>query len=127
MYQHNLPFYAVARNLNIAPSTAHETFCLFENTGRVDPVRRKERPEIRALDLQTKLQVIGFILDNPSAHIIEVCYFVHDATGEMVSPSTINFVGCLKDMDLQGEKIRHVAVQRCELLRESFHGIHISI
>ena len=54
----NLPFYKIARNLNIAASTAHKAYDLFENTGGVDPLQKLERPETRALDVQTELHVI---------------------------------------------------------------------
>lgn len=42
----NLQFYKIARNLNIATSTAHRTYDLFEKTGGVDCVERLERHEM---------------------------------------------------------------------------------
>ena len=85
----NLPFYKIARNLNIAASTANRIYQLFEQTGGVDPVQTLERHEIRAVDMHTELHVIGFVIENPSVYLSEVCYNVRDITGEAVSPSTV--------------------------------------
>ena len=114
----NLQFYKIARNLNIATSTAHRTYDLFEKTGGVDCVERLERHEMRALDRQTELYVIGFVLDNPSVYLIEVCYTLRDITGEMIAASTI--CKLLKRYGITRKKIRQIALQRCESLRGAF-------
>ena len=85
----NLPFYKIASNLNITASTANRIYQLFEQTGVEDPVQRLERHETRALDIHTELHVIGFVMENPSVYLSEVCYNIHDIFGEAVSPPTI--------------------------------------
>ena len=114
----NLSYYKIARNLNIAASTAHRINQLFEQTGSVDAVKRLKRPEMRALGVQTELHVIGFVIENPSVYLAEVCYTVHDITGEAVSTSTI--CRLLKQYGFLRKKIRQVALQRCESLRGAF-------
>ena len=41
----NLPFTDVAKNLNVAISTAYRTYRLFERTGKVDPMDRSSGRE----------------------------------------------------------------------------------
>ena len=114
----NLPFYKIARNLNIAASTANRIYQLFEQTGGVDPVQRLERHEIRAVDMHTELHVIGFVIENPSVYLSEVCHNIGDITGEAVSPSTV--CRLLKRYGISRKKIRQVALQRCDSLRGAF-------
>ena len=47
----NLPYYKIAQNLNIAASTVHRTYQLFEETGKVDSVPHTDRPGMRALGI----------------------------------------------------------------------------
>ena len=114
----NLPFYKIARNLNIAASIAHRIYQVFEQTGGVDSNERLERPEKRALDDQAELHVIGFVIENPSVYLSEVCCMIHDITGETVSPPTI--CRLLKRYGFSRKKIRQIALQRCESLRGAF-------
>ena len=85
----NLPFSKIAQNLSIAPSTAWTTFKLFMRTGCVDSTERSSRPELRALDESAELNMIGFILENPSMYLDEVCSKLLEIIGIQVSPSTI--------------------------------------
>lgn len=78
MYQRiaiNLPLNDIAENLNIAASTAHRMYMLFERTGKVDPVDSSSGREdvLRKLDHSRELYVIGLILENPSIYLHEVC------------------------------------------------------
>ena len=114
----NLPFNDIARNLNIATSTAYRTYMLFEITGQVDPVDRSSgREELRKLDRSGELYtyVIGFVLENPSIYLHEVCQEVKDLA---ISPSTI--CKLLKRYGVTRKKIRQVAKQRCDALRGAF-------
>ena len=45
-----LHFHEIASGLNIVTSTAHRIYQQFEHTENVEPMRRKARPELRALD-----------------------------------------------------------------------------
>lgn len=51
----NLSFKRIARNLNIAISTAHGIYKLFERTGKADPSTRSTREELRKLNKQNEL------------------------------------------------------------------------
>ena len=114
----NLPFYKIAPNLNIAASTANRIYLLFEQSGGVDPVQRLERHEIQAVVIHTKLHVTGFVIENPSVYLSEVCYNIRDITGEAVFPSAV--CRLLKRYDISQKKIRQVALQRCDNLRGAF-------
>ena len=117
----NLPFYKIT-HLNIAASTANRTYQLLERTGRVDPVQRQERHEIRAVDMHTELHVISFVIENPFVYLSEVCYNIFDITGEPVSPSTV--CRLLKRYSISRKKIRQVALQRCDSLRRAFMAVY---
>ena len=68
-----LTFPDVAKNLNIAVSTAHRTFSLFEQTGTVEPASRNlSRVETRALDQHGELYIIGLVLDSPTLYLGEI-------------------------------------------------------
>ena len=75
MYQRiaiSLPFKDIAKNLNIATSTAYRTYMLFERTGKVDPLDRSSgKEEMRKLDRNKELYVVGYILENPSASFMK--------------------------------------------------------
>ncbi len=61
----NLPWKDIAKNLNIALSTAHRTYSIFERTGTVDPQERTTRMELRKLDRVQELYVIGLSWKTP--------------------------------------------------------------
>ena len=67
-----LHFHEIANRLNIATSTAHRIYQQFERTGNVEPMQRKARPELRALDEHNELLVIGIIMENPTLYLEEV-------------------------------------------------------
>ena len=79
----NLPFYEIGSNLTITASTANRIYQLFE---QVDSVQRLERHEIRAVNIHTELHVIGFVIENPSVYLSEVCYNIRDIFREALSP-----------------------------------------
>ena len=114
----NLPFYKIAQNLSIAASTANRIYHLFEQTGGIDPVERPERHEIRAVNMHTELHIIGYVMENPSVYLNEVCYNIQDITGEAISPSTV--CRLLKRYGVSRKKIRQIALQRCNSLRGTF-------
>ena len=114
----NLSYTKIAKNLNIARSTAQRTYKWFEITGNVDPVLRKSRPYLRALDEHTELMVIGLILQSPSLYLEEICSRVHELTAVAVSPPCI--CRLFKRYGLTRKKLRRVALQRCDALRGAF-------
>ena len=115
----NLPFTDIAKNLNVAVSTAYRTYRIFERTGKVDPLDRSSgREELRKLDRSSELYVVGFILDNPSIYLHEVCQEVKECFDLTIAPSTI--CKLLKRYGITRKKIRQVARQRCNALRGAF-------
>ena len=83
---HELTFSKIAKNLNVAISTAHRVYQNFEISGDVQPVIRSSRPELRVLI------VIGLIVESPTLYLDEVCRKVCDLTSLTVSPAL--FAGC---------------------------------
>ena len=109
----------IAKNLNVAVSTAYRTYRIFERTGKVDPLDRSSgREELRKLDRSSELYVVGFILDNPSIYLHEVCQEVKECFDLMITPLTI--CKLLKRYGITRKKIRQVARQRCNALRGAF-------
>ena len=53
----NSQFSDIAKRLNIATSTAHRIYQQFEQTGDIEPVHHKSRPELQALHEQNVLLI----------------------------------------------------------------------
>ena len=85
----NLPFVKIAQNLNVAVSTVHRIYRLFEESGTVDPLSPRKRLDCRRLDLRSELHVVGVILENPSMYLGELCLEVMQVFGIEISPSTV--------------------------------------
>ena len=114
----NLSFQKVADNLNVSTSTAHRIFSRFMQTSQVDPATCSSREDLRKLDEQSELHVIGLVLEAPALYLGEVCKDVLDLFGVAISPSTI--CRLLSRYGITRKKIRQVATQRCEMLRGQF-------
>ena len=84
-------FQEIAKNLNIAVSTAHRIFKQFEVSGGIaipmDP--RKPRPDVRVLNEHSEMIVIGLILENPILYLHEICQTIQEVTSLSVSQPTI--------------------------------------
>ena len=114
----HLTFQAIARNLNIATSTAHSIYSLFERTGSVDPPTSKHKEYMRALGPVNEVFILGIILENPSMYLYEVCEEISETLYISISPSSI--CRLLKACGITRKKIRQVALQRCDALRGAY-------
>ena len=115
---HKLAFGEIAKNLSISTSTAHRYFARFEATGQVEPSGPAGVSSLKLLDKSTELYVVGLIMQRPDLYITEIrneLYRLHRIT---VSSSTI--CRLLRSYGLSRKKLRHVATQRCDLLRGQF-------
>ena len=113
-----LRFHEIANRLNIATSTAHRIYQQFERTGNVEPMQRKARPELRALDEHDELLVIGIIMENPTLYFDEVSKHIVSLTNITVSPSTI--CRLLRRYGITRKRVRQVALQRNDVFRGTF-------
>ena len=114
----NLPLVKIAQNLNVAVSTVHRIYRLFEESGTVDPLSPQKRLDCRRLDLRSELYVVGVILENPSMYLGELCIEIMHVFGIEISPSTV--CRTLRRYGLTRKKIRQVALQRSSELRGAF-------
>ena len=114
----NLPLVKIAQNLNVAVSTVHRIYRLFEESGTVDPLSPRKRLDCRRLDLRSELYVVGVILENPSMYLGELCVEIMHVFGIEISPSTV--CRTLRRYGLTRKKIRQVALQRSRELRGAF-------
>ena len=112
----HLKFESIARNLNIAASTAHRIYSLFERTGSVDSQTSKECK--RVLGPANEVYVLGIILENPSMYLYEVSEEIRESLYISISPSSIYHL--LKACGITRKKIRQVALQRCDALRGAY-------
>ena len=111
----------IARNLNVATSTAYRICARFKATGEVQPSSRdKHRPYLRSLDQQSQLYVVGLIIENPSLYLAEICQRIHEVFALHVAPSTVCWL--LKEYGMTRKKIRYIALQRCDTLRGAFRA-----
>ena len=115
----NLSFQRISSNLNIAASTAHRIYSLFERSGNVDsaPIARREE---KILDERSELYVVGLVLDNPAMYLSEIRQEIHDVLNIDVSVSTI--CRLLQRYGITRKKIVQVAIQRCDALRGAFRA-----
>lgn len=114
-----LTFPRIAKNLNLALSTAHRTFSIFDRSGTVEPAKRNgSRIEMRALDQQGELYVIGLILNSPTLFLGEIVQQIKNDLGIDLSAATI--CRLLKRYGHSRKKIRQIAQQRCAALRGQF-------
>ena len=118
-------FTEIADDVNISTSTAYRTFAIFQRTGTVDPASRTgTREEMRKLNQDNELYIIGVILSNPSAYLGEIVQEIQRVTNVTVSIPTV--CRLLKRYGLTPKKIRQVAKQRSDALRDMFmsHVLH---
>lgn len=114
-----LSFAVIAERLNIAVSTAHRIYTLFEQSGNFDPKPSNvPRPDTRKLDDFLELFIIGYVLDNPAAYLNELCKEVKDISGITVSESTI--CRLIRRYGITRKKIQQVALQRSTQIRGGF-------
>ena len=114
-----LRFYEIAKNLNIAISTAYCIFKQFEISGDIAvPDTQKSRQELRSLDEHSELIVIGLILETPTLYLHEICQTIQEVTSISVSQATI--CRLLKRYGFLRKKLKQVALQRCYELRGAF-------
>ncbi len=114
-----LPLEDIARKLNVAVSTVHRTYELFETTGKVEPQPcEKPRYDLRALDPSSELYIIGLVLENPSMYLDEVCVIIRDVFALQVSASTV--CRLLHSHGITRKKIRQIASQRSDEFRGAF-------
>lgn len=123
VWQHlalDLTFKEIARNLNVDPSTACRINNLFLITGDVQPKMRAgmRREDIRKIDSNVELFIVGLILDEPKLYLSEVCKAVFDYSGVVVSEATI--CRLFRKYGITRKKIRRVALQQSAVLRGQF-------
>lgn len=113
-----LSFHDIARNINVGTGTAYGIFQRFQETGDVAATKQRRRPDIRKLDKDGEILVIGIILENPRLQLSEVCTEIKTAIGVEVSPSTV--CRLLAVYGFTRKKIQRIARQRSSDLRGQF-------
>lgn len=108
----------VAENLGVGVATVHRIETLFVNTGSVDKRKYPDRPGIHKLTESDELLVLGLTLDRPETYLHEIQRELQVATGTEVDVSTI--CRCLHRNGFTRKKLKTVALQRNELLRQQF-------
>ena len=85
-----LTFHEIAKKLNLALSTAHRTFSIFERSGTVEPATRNtSRIGTTILDQQGELYVIGLILKSPTLYLGEIVQLIKNDLGADLSAATM--------------------------------------
>ena len=113
-------FPEIAKNLNIAVSTAYRIYRQFEVSGDIAAPTdaSKPRPDLRVLNEHSELIVVGLILENPTLYLHELCQTIQDVTSLSASQSTI--CRLLHRYGFTRKKVKQVALQRCYTLRGAF-------
>ena len=113
-----LPFCKIAKNLNIATSTAHRIYNKFANSGDVQSMERRCGPGLRSLDEHSELVILSLILESLTLYLNEVVREVNQLTSVTVSPATIYSI--FKHYGFTRKRVRHIASQRCYALRGAY-------
>ena len=111
-------FEQIGKRLQIAPSTAHRIFSRFRETGNVAALKQPLREDTRKLDGHHELFILAMIHENPSLYLREICQAIFEATGVMVSGSTVCRV--LRRNGYTRKKVQQVAKERCIEFRTAF-------
>ena len=111
-------FEQIGKRLQIAPSTAHRIFSRFRDTGNVAALKQPLREDTRKLDGHHELFMLAVIHENPSLYLLEICQAIFEATGVMVSGSTVCRV--LRRNGYTRKKVQQVAKERCIEFRTAF-------
>lgn len=114
----NMSFRDIARRLQIGVGTAFRLYKRFVATGELSPPQRACRPDARKLDEYHELYIMSLLIDNPGLYLSEICLAIKDATGVIVSGSTVCRV--LQRNGYTRKKITQVAKQRCVEYRGAF-------
>ena len=85
----DLPYWNIARNLNISVGTAYNVFKAFESSGEVSSNPPQDRRDSRSLTSSEEMFVVGLVFENPCLYLRELCQQVQDISGLSVSVSTI--------------------------------------
>ena len=90
----------------------------YVRTGNFTACKRSDRPQCRKLDGHHELLILGLLMENPAMYLIKICAKIQEVTGTTVSGATV--CRLLQKHGYTRKKIRQVAKQRCEELRELF-------
>ena len=92
---------------------------LFHQTGDVKPLSRRNGAQRLLGDLE-QLRLLQIVLRNPGIYLHEVQLQLQEAYGVKIHVSTIILCRTLKFMGCTRQVIRHVALQRSEVVRAKF-------
>ena len=115
-----LPVKDISSRLMVDQSTVRRILQLFGNTGTVT---KKDYPESHAENLRLLTEVDQFlimelVIEKPGTYLSEIKWQLEKTTGTTVSESTI--CRFLKQCGFTRKKIKHVALQRSEILRAKY-------
>jgi len=111
-----LDFRSIAANLNIAISTAHRVYTIFEQTGNIDP-KRREYTAI-TIDERVTQAILAIVFDCPYLFLAEITDKVYECTGVKVSPSAV--CNTLYKNGLTRKKVQRIAKQRSAIHRGDY-------
>lgn len=114
-----MTFKDIAFHLQIAPSTAHRIFTLFQLTGSVEPMMSHQH--YRKIDDHHELLILALVAENPCLYLHEICTLIEEATGLNVSGSTVCRV--LHKMGFTRKKVQTIAMQRSSTYRGHFMSL----
>lgn len=114
-----LSFRNIAKRLQIGVGSAHRLFQRYIRTGEFSCRKKSStRPNVRKLDQYCELYIIALLLENPGLYLAEICQRIEQATGIVVSGSTV--CRLLKRNGITRKKISQIAKQRSEVFRGVF-------
>ncbi|MBA4719389.1 MAG: IS630 family transposase [Nitrosopumilus sp.] len=113
-----LSFKVIATRLQIGIATAHRLYGRYVQTGDVAPTSQPKRLDNRKVDGLHELYIIALVHENPAVYLCEICSKIKEATGVVVSGSTVCKV--IHRNGFSRKKLMKVALQRSEGFRGAF-------
>ena len=114
---HKMSLARIAEITCVSERTVRRYLHLFHTTGDVQPIKRRYGPQPLFGDFE-QLTLLRLILENTGIFLHEIQDKLHEEFGVMVSAPTI--CRTLRHMGCTRRVIRHVALQRSDILRAQF-------
>ena len=116
----DLPYWKIARNLNISVGTAYNVFKAFESSGEVSCICNppQDRRDSQSLTSSEEMFVVGLVFENPCLYLRELCQQVQDISG--LSVSVFTTCRLLRRHGLTRKKVQRIALERNLEYRSDF-------
>ena len=116
-YLQNRSVKDISLELYVCTRTVERFIYLFNTTGDISPKLQRQGP-LPAMSEFEQVTLLEMLLSDPSLYLREVQQKLETITGAYYDSSTI--CRAIKRLGMTRQKMRHVAIQRCDVQRARF-------